>query len=197
VTGRSQLASALGLAVLAGAGALLVSGRAWQTVVAPRPRPFADEVLDVSGRTVEPLVPAFGLVALAGVVAVLATRGVARRVVGGLLAASALATGWAALAGARAVSAARARSLVSDAGTGTGLDPARAPHVTVHTAWPVIALACALALFAAGVAVAIRGNRWAAMPSRYEAPEAERQRSDATMWTALDRGDDPTARTET
>jgi hypothetical protein len=45
------------------------------------------------------------------------------------------------------------------------------------------------------------GHRWAALSGRYEAPdggaEADRERSDATMWTALDRGDDPTARTET
>ena len=158
--------------------------------------------MDVSGRTVEPALTALGLVALAGAVAVLATRGIARRIVGVLLAAAAAAMGWRALVGLQAVSASRARSLVSDARTGAaGLDPARAPRVTVHAEWPLIALGCALALLAAGIAVAMSGQRWAGLSRRYEAPEtsseADRQRSDAMLWNALDRGDDPTARTET
>jgi len=201
VIARARFAAALVLTLLGGAGALLVSGRAWQTIVAPRPRPFADEVVDVSGRTLEPLVAALGLVALAGVVAVLATRGIARRAVGVLLAGAAVAMGWRALAGSAAVSAAKARSLVTDARTGAGLDPGRSAQVTVHAAWPVLAVACAVALLVAGAAVAVWGHRWAGLSGRYEAPdggtEADRQRSDATIWTALDRGDDPTARTET
>lgn len=201
MTARARFAAALLLALLGGAGALLVSGRAWQTIVAPRPRPFADEVVDVSGRTLEPLVAALGLVALAGVVAVLATRGIARRAVGVLLGVAAVAMGWGALAGLHHVSAAKARSLVADARTGAGLDPGRPPQVTVHAAWPLVAVACAVALLVAGAAVAVWGHRWAALSGRYEAPdagtEANRERSDATMWTALDRGDDPTARTET
>jgi uncharacterized membrane protein (TIGR02234 family) len=201
VIARARFAAALVLTLLGGAGALLVSGRAWQTIVAPRPRPFADEVVDVSGRTLEPLVAALGLVALAGVVAVLATRGIARRAVGVLLAVAAVAMGWRALAGSATVSAAKARSLVSDARTGAGLDPGRPAQVTVHAAWPVLAVACAVALLVAGAAVAAWGHRWAGLSGRYEPPdagiEADRQRSGATMWTALDRGDDPTARTET
>ena len=198
---RARFAAALVLTLVGGAGALLVSGRAWQTIVAPRPRPFADEVVGVSGRTLEPLVAALGLVALAGVVAVLATRGIARRVVGVLLAVAAVAMGWGALAGLQHVSAAKARSLVADARTGAGLDPGRPPQVTVHAAWPLVAAGCALALLVAGAAVAALGHRWAGLSRRYEAPDAgdevDRQRSDATMWTALDRGDDPTAHTET
>ena len=201
MSARARFGAALVLMLLGGAGALLVSGRAWQTIVAPRPRPFADEVVDVSGRTLEPLVAALGLAALAGVVAVLATRGIARRAVGVLLAAAALAMGWAALAGLHRVSAGKARSLVSDAHTGAGLDPGRSPGITVHAAWPLLAVACALALLAAGAAVAAWGHRWAGLSGRYEAPdvstEVDRARSDATLWTALDRGDDPTARTET
>ncbi len=198
---RAQFAAALALTLLAGAGALLVSGRGWQTVVAARPRPFADEVLDVGGRTLEPAVAALGLVALAGVVAVLATRGLGRRIVGGLLVVAALAMGWRALSGLQAVSAARARSLVSDARSGAGLDASRAPHVTVHAVWPLLGVVCAVVLLAAGALVTARGHRWAGLSGRYEPPEtkadADRQRSDAMLWSALDRGDDPTARTET
>jgi len=200
---RTRFAAALGLVVLGGAGALLTSGRAWQTVTAPRPRPFADAVVDVSGRTLEPAVAALGVVALAGVVAVLATRGIARRVVGALLAAAALGLAWTAIAGLPSVSASRARSLVSDAGSGAGLDPTRPPLVAVHAAWPILTLICALAVLIAGVAVALWGHRWVALSGRYEAPATreatDEHRAQASLWSDLDRGHDPTgeARTQT
>ena len=191
MSARARLGGALGLVLLGGAGALLVSGRAWQTVTAPRPRPFTDEVVDVSGRTLEPAVAALGVVALAGVVAVLATRGVARRVVGLALAGAAIAMAWPAVAGFRTVSAQRARSLVSDARTAAGLDPAHPPRVTVHLVWPALTLLCALAVLAGGIAVALWGHRWLVMSARYEAPA--QQRSHASLWSDLDRGHDPTS----
>jgi hypothetical protein len=49
--GKRRFGAALGLVALGGAGALLTSGRAWQTVTASRPRPFADVVVSVGGRT--------------------------------------------------------------------------------------------------------------------------------------------------
>lgn len=187
---RARLGAALGLVLLGAAGALLVSGRAWQTITAPRLRPFTDEVVDVSGRTLEPAVAALGVVALAGVVAVLATRGWARQVVGVVLVGAAIAMAWPAIAGLRAVSAQRARSLVSDAHTAAGLDPAHPPRVALHTVWPVLTLLCAVAVLAGGIAVALWGHRWSVMSARYEAPAP--QRSDATLWSDLDRGHDPT-----
>jgi tryptophan-associated transmembrane protein len=188
---RARLAGALGLVLLGGAGALLVSGRAWQTVTVSRARPFTDEVVDVSGRTLEPAVAALGVVALAGVVAVLATRGVARRLVGVALAGAALAMAWPAVAGLRTVSAQRARSLVSDARTAAGLDPAHPPQVAAHLVWPVLTLLCALAVLAGGIAVALWGDRWLVMSARYEAPAP--QPTHATLWSDLDRGHDPTS----
>lgn len=208
MSARARFGAALGLLVLGGAGALLASGRAWQTVTAPRPRPFADAVVEVSGRTLEPAVAALGVVALAGVVAVLATRGLARRIVGGLLAAAAIGLAWAAIAGMQSVSAARARSLVADARTAAGLDSTRAPHVAVHAVWPVLVLVCALVVLLGGVAIAAWGHRGMALSSRYEAPsgssssapeagqparsDADAQRSSTTLWNDLDRGHDPT-----
>jgi uncharacterized membrane protein (TIGR02234 family) len=54
----------------------------------------------------------------------------------------------------------------------------------------------------AGVLVALRGHRWGAMSAKYQPPSARtmtdedaaraRARADASMWSALDRGDDPT-----
>lgn len=191
MSGGARLGGALGLVLLGGAGALLASGRAWQTVTAPRPRPFTDEVVAVSGRTLEPAVAALGVVALAGVVAVLATRGVARRAVGVVLAAAAIAMAWPAIAGFRTVSAQRARSLVSDAHTAAGLDPAHPPRAAVHLVWPALTLLCALAVLAGGIAVAMWGHRWLVMSARYEAPAP--QRANATLWSDLDRGHDPTS----
>ncbi|HEY3087795.1 MAG TPA: Trp biosynthesis-associated membrane protein [Jatrophihabitantaceae bacterium] len=191
MSARARLAGALGLVLLGGAGALLVSGRAWQTVTVSRARPFTDEVVDVSGRTLEPAVAALGVVALAGVVAVLATRGVARRLVGVALAGAGLAMAWPAVAGLRTVSAQRARSLVSDARTAAGLDPAYPPQVAAHLVWPVLTLLCALAVLAGGIAVALWGDRWLVMSARYEAPAP--QRTHATLWSDLDRGHDPTS----
>jgi uncharacterized membrane protein (TIGR02234 family) len=191
MSARARLGGALGLVLLGGAGALLVSGRAWQTVTARRARPFTDEVVDVSGRTLEPAVAALGVVALAGVVAVLATRGIARRLVGVALAGAAIAMAWLAVAGLRTESAQRARSLVSDARTAAGLDPAHPPRVTVHLVWPALTLLCALVLLAGGIAVALWGHRWLVMSGRYEAPAP--QRSQASLWSDLDRGHDPTS----
>jgi uncharacterized membrane protein (TIGR02234 family) len=191
MSARGRLAGALGLVLLGGAGALLVSGRAWQTVTVSRARPFTDEVVDVSGRTLEPAVAALGVVALAGVVAVLATRGVARRLVGVALAGAGLAMAWPAVAGLRTVSAQRARSLVSDARTAAGLDPAHPPQVAAHLVWPVLTLLCALAVLAGGIAVVLWGDRWLVMSARYEAPAP--QRTHATLWSDLDRGHDPTS----
>lgn len=191
MSGAARLGGALGLVLLGGAGALLASGRAWQTVTAPRPRPFTDEVVAVSGRTLEPAVAALGVVALAGVVAVLATRGMARRIVGVVLAGAAVAMAWPAVAGLRTVSAQRARSLVNDAHAAAGLDLAHPPRAAVHLVWPALTLVCAVAVLAGGIAVALWGHRWLVMSARYEAPAP--QRADATLWSDLDRGRDPTS----
>ena len=175
---RAEYALALLLDLLGGAGALLIAGRAWQRVVTPRARPLADDVLPLSGHTLDSAATALGLVALAGVVAVLATRGLTRRVLG-------------------------ARSLVQAKHSGVGVDPAVVPQVSVHAQWPVLSSLCGLLVLLGGLLVAARGNGWGAMSARYEAPSARplsaeevaavRARADASMWTALDRGADPTS----
>ena len=81
---------------------------------------------------------------------------------------------------------------------------AASPQVSVHPVWGVLSAVCGLLVVLAGVLVAWRGQRWRAMSARYDrpqvadaAPSAEdeeraRQRANAALWTALDRGDDPT-----
>jgi len=200
---RAEFALALVLELLGGAGALLIAGRTWQTALTPRARPLADDVLPLSGHTLDSAATALGLVALAGVVALLATRGLARRAIGGVLALGGGLLVWRSLTGLAGLSAARARSLVAARHSGVGVDVRVVPDVSVHAQWPVLSAACGSLILGAGVLVAVRGHNWGAMSARYEAPSARtpstedaaaaRARADASMWTALDRGADPTA----
>jgi uncharacterized membrane protein (TIGR02234 family) len=193
---RRYRAFALALLLeLVGAGAaLLVSTRAWQTISTPRPAPLHDDVLRVSGRTLDAAPTALALVALAGVVAVLATRGIVRRVVGVVLALAGIGLVWRAIASSGAVSTRRARTLVADHHATVNVD-AVVPHVAASGSWPVLTLLCGVLVLASGALIAWRGHRWQVMSARYEAPsdpEQQRTRAATALWTALDRGEDPT-----
>jgi uncharacterized membrane protein (TIGR02234 family) len=205
---QAEFGAALLLDLIGSAGALLIAGRFWQTIVTPRERPLTDDVLRVTGRTIDSASTAFALVALAGVVAVLATRGIGRMVIGLFVALAGIGLVWRSAASAHAVSAARARSLVEAKHSGVGVDPNVVPRVSVHTGWPVLSLACGVVVLLAGLLILVRGRRWAGMSMRYESPaargemaaavvsevdsESARTRASATLWSALDRGHDPT-----
>jgi uncharacterized membrane protein (TIGR02234 family) len=187
-------ALALLLEVLGAGGALLVSTRTWQTVTTPRPAPLHDDVLQVSGRTVDAAPTALALVALAGVVAVLATRGVVRRIVGAVLALTGAGLVWRAIASSGAMSVGRARTLVGEHRATVDVSSV-VPRVDAHAAWPVLTLVCGLLVAASGALIAWRGHRWQAMSARYEAQPTgpvDPAKAAATLWTALDRGEDPT-----
>lgn len=185
-------AAALAAQLVGAVVILLVATRQWQTITTVRQHPFADDVVGVSGRTVDGAVTALALVALAGVVAVIATKGVVRRVVGGLVALSGVALLWRIAGAMPAVSTGRARDLVHAAHP----QVAGAPHVVTHPLWAVLGLIAAVLVVAAGILIAWRGGRWAGLSARYDRaaidPEQSRARADASMWTALERGDDPT-----
>jgi uncharacterized membrane protein (TIGR02234 family) len=187
-------AVALLLDLIGAGGALLVALRHWQTITTTRPAPLGDLVVQVTGRTVDSAPTALGLVALAGVVAVLATRGVVRRGVGVVLALAGIALMWRSVVSAGAVSAGRARTLVSDRHASADLSGV-VPHVVTHGAWPVLTIGCGALVAVSGALIAWRGHRWQVMSARYEAPsDPEQQTSKAAtaLWTALDRGEDPT-----
>lgn len=188
---RAQFALTLLLDVIGAGGALLIATRHWQDVTVSRQRPFGDVVTGLAGRTIDAAPTALGLVALAGVVAVLATKGVWRRQVGVIVALAGAALAWRSVEGFGALSARGAAALLpaarGDAGTVT--------RVAVTTAWPVLSAVCGVLVVVAGVLVAWRGHRWAAMSARYEAPaspEEQSARANASLWQALERGDDPT-----
>jgi uncharacterized membrane protein (TIGR02234 family) len=199
---RGEFTLALLLDLLGAAGALLIARLTWQTARTPRPRPLADDVLAISGHTLDAATTALGLVALAGVVAVLATRGLGRRAIGAMLALAGALLVWRSVSGLASVSAAKVRSLVQAKHSGVGVDATFVPHVSVHAQWPVLSAVCGGFVLAAGLLIAVRGHHWGTMSRRYEAPSgpasaqdasAARARADASMWTALDHGGDPTA----
>jgi uncharacterized membrane protein (TIGR02234 family) len=197
---RLTFAAALAADLLGAAGVLLFAGRAWQHVTVSRARPLPDAVTDLTGRDLHPASTAFALIALAGLVAIAATRGWARRVVGLALVAAGAVVAWYAIDGAGAVSATQARAALK---SGVGVDSSSVVHISLTSTWPVLTALSAALIVLGGVLTVAYAGRWSALAGRYEAPtaaaQAERGRqtsSDIALWSALDRGDDPTARTE-
>lgn len=196
---RSRIEFVLAVALdLAGGGlALLISTRHWQSLRVPRTRPLADRTFPLTGRTLDNAPTALALVALAGVVAVIAVRGWARRAVGVVLVAAGAVLAWRSLDLTGAVSVSRALGVAPRSGEGV---PSGFAHVTSTAVWAELSAVCGLLVVAAGALVAVRGHRWAGLSARYESParapdddETTRARRDASWWQSLDRGDDPTA----
>src|SRR5690606_2873287 len=183
------------LAVAAGAGLVLFgASRVWWVQVVPQPAPLRPEEIAHTGASLVPMLPALGLVALAGVGGLVATRGSGRRLVGGLIGVVA------------AVAAILALGAIG------GEEP-------VNPTWPAACVAGAL-LAGAGGGLAVRhGARWPVMGGRYtrgtpragvrprpadalpagqdptSSPEGEHRPPGTTsvqLWDALDRGEDLT-----
>jgi uncharacterized membrane protein (TIGR02234 family) len=184
---------ALLLELIGSGGALLVSLRTWQTITTRQPG--RTDVLHLNGRAIDSSSTALGLVALAGIVAVLATRGVWRRVVGFVVALAGVGLVWRAIASAGAVGVTRARSLV-ESHHKTVSAAGVVPHVSTHGLWPVLSLIGGVLVLGAGALITACGQQWQGMSSRYEAPAPdaaqEQTRAATALWTALDRGEDPT-----
>jgi uncharacterized membrane protein (TIGR02234 family) len=189
--GHAEFALALLLDAVGAGAALLIASRSWQTLTLERGDPFPSRTKEVIGRTVAAAPTALALVALAGVVAVLATRGLVRRIVGGVVAVAGIGVTWAALGAADPIDDLRARTLMIgfiDIGF-------PGPKIETHVIWPVLTAICGALVAISGILIAFRGHRWQAMSARYETPpaqEADPARTTATLWTKLDRGEDPT-----
>ncbi|MGI5237239.1 Trp biosynthesis-associated membrane protein [Dactylosporangium sp. CA-139066] len=155
-----------------GAALVLVAAtRDWQDVVTVQPAPLPPITKHRSGTDIAPWLTALGVVALAGAGALFATRAAARLVVGALL-------------------------VLSGAGVAVAALVTLDDHVKV--AWPLLCVVGGLAVLAAGVVTVRSGRAWPAMGARYERPAAPAERkpdrpaSQAELWDALDRGEDPT-----
>ncbi|WP_248964891.1 TIGR02234 family membrane protein [Sphaerisporangium perillae] len=197
---RDGARRALPVWVAAGvAGAALVlfaSGRTWAQVAFPAAPGGGVHTAPValSGGDLAPVLSPLALASLAAVVAVLATRGLWRRVVGVLLAllgAAVTVGAWQGAFQAHMIAVAETRVTLTSM-IDVVVSPARL--------WPVLAITGGLVLVAAGALAAVRGGRWPGMSDRYErqapplgAARAERPgRAERSLWDALDRGDDPT-----
>jgi len=190
VTAHRQFGAAIA-ACVAGAGLVLLALRqGWARVDYTAPKPLPSGSIPVSGQDLLPAVSALALAALACMAAVIATRGVARRVVGVVMAGLgvwiavlvsepvheatvlAAASGQAA-AGGFAGSLPGGNSAISGGvPSGGGLPAIGQASRVVLSSGPsrAAALAGALAVIAAGLAAAWLGPRWAVMSARFNQP---------------------------
>jgi len=209
------------LAGAAGAGLVLLAVRqAWAHAVFTPPRPLPAQDISVTGQQLVPLASALALAALACLAAVIATRSVARRAAGVLLAALGAGVAVASSAGMRAsavLAAARASALAGPlGGSTTSGSPSGGPSAngTVHeiviagpgrvimagASWRAAAVAGAVVIVVAGLATVWRGSRWPVMSARFErhagpagSGASPRVSTDsAAMWESLSRDVDPT-----
>lgn len=169
MTARRELQLAVLLCLLGSGLVLLALGQTWFSVEEGQRLTIDAVRTSVKGTTIAPGAAALGYVGLAGVVALAATKGWGRVVVG---------------------------VVVLAAGVGIVVDVATVPqHPSVSRAWAWLTLAGGVVLALSGLLVAVRGRRWAALSSSYEAPAARAEEPPATdkgVWDALDRGEDPT-----
>ncbi len=154
---------AIATCVAGAAVALFAASRTWVVVTQARPAPLPPLHEAKTGGTLLPWLPALGLVALAGAGALLATRGWLRAAVGVLL-----------------------------MGCGLGLVAGAATHL--NNGWALATALGGLAVAAAGALTVVRGKEWPGLAARYDRPSrpAGKPQTDAQVWDALDRGDDPT-----
>jgi Tryptophan-associated transmembrane protein (Trp_oprn_chp) len=167
---RSRRGLALVIVVCAAAAAavLLAASRTWSHVVTPRPAPFPPLTTERTGASLEPWLPPLAIVGLAGAGALVAVRGRLRVALGIVLILIGVVT---------TVLSFRTMSMWSALSAGGGV---------------VIALA--------GLATVRCSAQWPAMGARYERPAAQPERKPVTqaeLWDALDRGEDPTTGTTT
>jgi uncharacterized membrane protein (TIGR02234 family) len=181
-----------GLALLAGAvGAgliLLAVKQHWAEAVFTPPKPLTPEVVGVSGEDLVPLAGALAVAGLAGLAAVIATRGVLRRIAGVLLALFGAGAGAAATTAvtaanvlsvaashvaspeSAAVTGAAGSTTSGSAGSGAVVVTGAGHAVLSGTPWRVALLAGALLLFLSGLATVLRGPDWPVMSARYDRP---------------------------
>ncbi len=162
---------------------LLAAGRDWVTN-AHDPGGLA-EMVPPTGGDLSPVLSPLALAGLAGVVAVVAARGVGRRLIGALLALCGLA---AALGVWTATDQEGVRTWLRENNV---LGGAASPVWDTVALWPAVAGLGAALMLAGGVAAVGWGGRWAGMSRRYERVP-DQVADDRALWDALDRGDDPT-----
>lgn len=176
----------------AGAGLVLLATRQdWAYVHTAAPRPLPAGVIAESGQALAPAAGALALAALASLAAVVATRRLARRIAGVILAgfgagaAAAVSAGISAAdvlaaaaggAGSQAGAAGTAGSTISgslgSAAAGPPLSGLASHVVFAAFPWRPVAVAGSIAVIAAGVLVTWRAQRLPVMSARFDRPGA-------------------------
>lgn len=189
MTAKRELQLAVLLCLLGSALVLVALGQSWFSVDADQQLTINAVRRSVDGSKLAAGAQALGYVALAGVVALAATRRWGRVVVGMLVAMAGigvvLVVSGLLLGGLQA--AGRDYLHLSDA--------ANQGHPGSSPGWAWLTIGGGAFLVLSGVLVAVRGRRWAALSSSYEVPAAqpvETPVTDKGVWDALDRGEDPT-----
>lgn len=179
---RRTYALALLLLALGGGLLLWASSATWAQAQVPLAglESGAMRVLPMSGRDLAPLASVMGVVAWAGLVGLVATRGWGRALVGVIVAVA----GVVAVGGcvAFALSPSGRIDQVASADAGSPL------HVEASwTGWWIVGAIGGLLILAVGAAAIMRGRTWPTMGSKYERSAAVRD-----PWAQLDAGQDPT-----
>ncbi|WP_406287490.1 TIGR02234 family membrane protein [Embleya sp. NBC_00896] len=187
---RREMTVAVLLALAGAALVLSVAGRTWAKGTALVHGSHI--AVHASGTSINKGITALALLGLAGGLAVLATRTIGRTVIGVLVLLAGLGVTVLAVQGGGDTSAVN-----SEAAAKAAVEGVRAVDVS-HSIWPWFAAVGGVVILLAGLLVVVRGRRWPGMSNRYEAPEgrtAAARRGTATnadLWNALDRGEDPT-----
>ena len=182
---RQELAVTLLLGAV-GAGLIFLATRqGWAHVRTVPPKPLPASTVGVTGAALVPYADALVLAGLATLAAILATRGVVRRLAGGLLAVIGAALGASAftLTSSSAIAAATSNASPETAAAGSVMDGSDTVHagalnvagaasrVTFAAAsWQVLVVIGAIVMIGAGALVVWRAQRMAVMSSRYDAP---------------------------
>ena len=163
VVDRRGYAAALTALGIGAALLLLAAGRVWATATTGGGG-MPTVVVTLDGRAVAPVAAGAGLLLLAGIVGIVATRGVGRIVVGAILLLAALAATVSALQFGIG-GPGTARSKVVESGETLQL---------TGSMWWLVALIGALLAAGAAVTTLLRGGRWPGMGSRYHRRRRQR-----------------------
>lgn len=184
MTRRSSPAQAVVGCAMGGLLILLTSGRQWAHTPGT-PGSSLTSGLSVTGHQVSGGIPALAYALLALAVALLASSGLMRRLVGVLVAM----TGGGAIALAIYARGHVAKALAHQETPAFG----RAVHASANGWWVLVLVSGVLAI-AAGALTTLHSGAWSRMGEKYDAPSSTPPTKDpgAVAWDALDRGEDPT-----
>lgn len=190
MTARREYSLAL-LAGAVGAGVIWFALREqWAQAIFTQPRPLPQQTVSVSGSDLVPLAGGLAIAALAGLAAIIATKGKWRSGVGVLVALFGAGAGAAVMTTvtasavlstaaikvaapeSAALSGTAAGSTTSGSSSSGGMVVSGSTgHAVIGGGqWQILVLVGALLIFAAGLATATRGADWPVMSSKYESP---------------------------